>query len=57
VVAILRGRHPDRLAATATTAASTGDNDTDYIFGLAGNAALEASWRRPPTICAFVMRE
>jgi hypothetical protein len=32
------------------------DNGTDYIFGLAGNAVLDAWWRRSLTICAFIMR-
>jgi hypothetical protein len=28
------------------------NNGADYIFGLAGNAALDAWWQRPPSICA-----
>jgi Alpha amylase, catalytic domain/Transposase DDE domain group 1 len=32
------------------------DNDTEYIFGVAGNAVLMPSWPRPPTICVSIMR-
>ena len=32
------------------------DDETDYIFGLAGNAALDALVRRSPIICASIMR-